>query len=72
MRKIKLLKFKEVDENVFVAVASESALKTLLSKEEWEIIKNWKEIVLMENIHFVINKFIPAIKYEKKLQRFYY
>jgi len=60
MREIKLLKFDEVHKDVFVVVAEEGSLKQVLSKEEWGVMKDWKEIVLMENYHFVINRFLEA------------
>ena len=58
MREIKLLKFADVPKHIFVAVASEGVLKKLLSKEEWDVMKDWKEIVLMGNCYFVVNRFL--------------
>lgn len=71
MREIKLLKFDEVHKDVFVVVAGEGPLKQVLSKEEWDVMKDWREIVFMENYHFVINRFLESIsiknKHEKRL-----
>jgi len=71
MREIKLLKFADVPEYIFVAVASEGVLKKVLSKEEWDVIKDWKEVVLMEKSYFVINRFLQATattnKHEKRI-----
>lgn len=66
MREIKLLKYKDVSDYVFIAIANEGVLKKVLPKEEWNVMKDWNEVVFMENRHFVINRFLEAIATKHK------